>query len=275
MTKKSLPESIGPFIDIETVGHVAVFRLKDDVIDMALDLERMGEFWDALDLLEKSAQVRALLLIGSRMSFSPARADQFLKRLWLGSAGWTGIEGQLGPVRLEENATHRLIDRIRYFPAPVIIALQGDVTSLFLGLSLACDYRVAGEDTVFHIRCCEAGLPPAGGLCYFLPRYVGWGPARRLILEAADIDSRRAHDLGLVDVVAPTGSVETLSLECAEHLGARPSGSVWGLKTLMNAHLVDLGRYLEEEQKVAVRMFVRHRPRTGEQGPNNDSRGPE
>ncbi|HCO93153.1 MAG TPA: hypothetical protein DIU00_04245, partial [Phycisphaerales bacterium] len=167
---------------------------------------------------EKSSEVTAMLFLCDKSCFSPWRADMFLEKLKRRQGSESLTEGQKQGITLEENAMWRFIRKVRRCSKLVLIALQGDVATAFFGTSLAYDLRIVSEDTVFHIRCHELGLPPIGGLAYFLPLYLGWGRANRILLATTKIDAKQAFDLGLVDDVVATNDLTEVSLTRAREL---------------------------------------------------------
>ena len=69
--------------------------------------------------------------------------------------------------------------------------------------ALACDLRICNTDAVLGLTAARFGLFPAMGT-FRLPRLIGLGPARRLILSGETVDPAEAYRLGLVDhLVAP------------------------------------------------------------------------
>ena len=76
-------------------------------------------------------------------------------------------------------------------PKPTIAAINGFATGLGLDLALACDLRVAAEDAVLGLPAVRECLIPGLGT-YRLPRLIGMGRARELLLLGESIDARRA-----------------------------------------------------------------------------------
>lgn len=65
----------------------------------------------------------------------------------------------------------------------VIVAFQGEIDMEFFGLLLACNYRIAEDDTVFINRFLELGIPPGAALPWLLPRNVGCARTVATLLE--------------------------------------------------------------------------------------------
>jgi len=258
--KKNLSlTSLEPFIRFEIREGVAVFRLTDDIIDMVLDLKAMVKFLDTFEAAEKSSEVTAMLFLCDKSCFSPWRADMFLEKLKRRQGSESLTEGQKQGITLEENAMWRFIRKVRRCSKLVLIALQGDVATAFFGTSLAYDLRIVSEDTVFHIRCHELGLPPIGGLAYFLPLYLGWGRANRILLATTKIDAKQAFDLGLVDDVVATNDLTEVSLTRARELAHTHPESIRGVKSLLNMHLPHMEASFDAESKIITTALNRFR----------------
>jgi enoyl-CoA hydratase/carnithine racemase len=100
-----------------------------------------------------------------------------------------------------------LCDAPRHFPAPVIARIPGWSLGGGLEFAAACDFRVAAHDAKFAMPEVKVGIPSVIQAA-LLPRLIGWGRARWLIMTAATIDAPTALNWGLVDAVAPEGTLD-------------------------------------------------------------------
>ncbi len=114
-----------------------------------------------------------------------------------------------------------LCETIRAFPAPVIARMPGWCLGGGLEFAAACDFRIAAHDAKFGMPEVRVGIPSVIHAA-LLPRLIGWGRARWLLMTADNIDAPTALAWGLIDVVAPEGGLDaavekTVSalLECA------------------------------------------------------------
>ena len=101
-----------------------------------------------------------------------------------------------------------LCEAVRAFPAPVIARIPGWCLGGGLEFAAACDFRIAAHDAKFAMPEVKVGIPSVIHAA-LLPRLIGWGRARWLIMTAATIDAPTALSWGLVDVVAPEGGLDT------------------------------------------------------------------
>jgi len=100
-----------------------------------------------------------------------------------------------------------LCEAIRRFPAPVIARLPGWCLGAGLEVAVACDFRIAAGDAKFGMPEVRVGIPSVIHAA-LLPRLVGSGRARWLVMTAENIDAPTALAWGLVDSVAPSGKLD-------------------------------------------------------------------
>ena len=102
---------------------------------------------------------------------------------------------------------------------PSVAAIQGVCVGGGLELTLACDWRVASNDSATKLGLPEVqiGILPAWGGSVRLPRLVGLPKALEIILTGKQLAGVPAKKAGLVDEIAyPEGMLAT-----AERLLAR------------------------------------------------------
>jgi len=100
-----------------------------------------------------------------------------------------------------------LCDAVRTFPAPVIARMPGWCLGGGLEVAAACDIRVAARDAKFGMPEVRVGIPSVIHAA-LLPRLIGWGRTRWLLMTAETIDAPTALAWGLVDAVAPEGELD-------------------------------------------------------------------
>jgi enoyl-CoA hydratase/carnithine racemase len=100
-----------------------------------------------------------------------------------------------------------LCEAVRAFPAPVIARMPGWCLGGGLEFAAACDFRVAAQNAKFGMPEVRVGIPSVIHAA-LLPRLIGWGRARFLVMTAAIIDAPTALNWGLVDVVAADGQLD-------------------------------------------------------------------
>jgi enoyl-CoA hydratase/carnithine racemase len=76
-----------------------------------------------------------------------------------------------------------------------------------LEVAAACDFRVAADNAKFGMPEVRVGIPSVIHAA-LLPRLIGWGRARWLVMTAENIDAPTALAWGLIDRVAPPGGLD-------------------------------------------------------------------
>jgi enoyl-CoA hydratase len=107
---------------------------------------------------------------------------------------------------------HRCCDALRRLPVPVIARIDGFALGAGLELAAACDLRVASEGSVFGMPEVAIGIPSVVEAA-LLPKLIGPGRARRLLLTGETIGAAEALAWGLVDAVAPADRLDA-AVDC-------------------------------------------------------------
>ncbi len=137
----------------------------------------------------------------------------------------TGREKTSGP---EQMSALQVCSSLAALPVPVLAALNGDASDHGLELALAADLRVAAAEARFWCSPPSAGSLAFDGATQRLPRLVGPGWARDMLLTGRRLSAREALGIGLVNRVVADGAdvlgaTRQLATEISEGsaLGAR------------------------------------------------------
>ena len=104
---------------------------------------------------------------------------------------------------------------------PIIAAIRGFALGGGLELALACDIRIAGEDSLLGLTEVNLAIIPGGGGTQRLPRLVGRGKALEMILTGARIEAAEALRIGLIERMVPAGEALKAARELAATLAAK------------------------------------------------------
>ncbi|MET8013756.1 enoyl-CoA hydratase-related protein [Streptomyces sp. NPDC005271] len=152
-----------------------------------------------------------------------------------------------------EMMRHRPISRAAYtavleLSMPAIAAVHGYALGGGYELALACDVIIADPTAVVGLPEVSVGVIPGGGGTQLLPRRVGSARAAELIFSARRVAAQEAHELGLVDRLAPEGEDRTEALELARRIAANsPVGLRAAKRALRLGQGLDLRAGLEVE----------------------------
>lgn len=107
------------------------------------------------------------------------------------------------------NKLNRSLRRLETCGKPFAAAMNGLALGGGLEVCLACHYRVMTDHPKAVVGFLEVniGLLPGAGGTQRLPRLISVGEAMPLILQAKNVNSTRALELGIVNELAPTEGV--------------------------------------------------------------------
>jgi len=107
-----------------------------------------------------------------------------------------------------------VFQRIADLKAPTLAAIGGPCMGGGTELALACDFRVASDDSSVRIGLPEVqlGIIPGFGGSQRLPRLVALPTALDLILTGRAVSGKKARRIGLVDLVVPHSYLEREAL---------------------------------------------------------------
>jgi len=129
----------------------------------------------------------------------------------------------------------RLMTAVETHDAVVIAAVNGVALGGGCELALACDLRIAADHAVFALPEPSLGIIPGAGGTQRLPRIVGLGRAKEMILTGARWDARKALEYGLVSEVVPGPDLMKAARGMAERVLALGPLAVRLAKTALNA----------------------------------------
>jgi enoyl-CoA hydratase len=172
-------------------GHLARLTIDNAAKMNSLNRALMTEIIEATAALASDEELRLVIVTGAG------------ERAFVGGADVGEIAAlDRDSARSFITSVHRCCDGFRRLPVPVIARIDGYALGAGLELACACDLRIASERSVFGMPEVKIGIPSVVEAA-LLPKLIGQGRARRLLLTGETIGAAEALDWGLVDVVAP------------------------------------------------------------------------
>lgn len=207
----------------EKKDGIATITINRPEVLNVLNKETYVEILSRLDDAEKDENVKVVVLTGVGEKAFCAGLD--LKTV-----------KEISPVEMVELAKlgHKLTLAIEDLAKPVIAAINGYALGGGLELAMACDIRIASENARLGQPEVNVGLIPGNGGTQRLPRLVGKGIAKELILTGKIIDAKTAQTLGLVNKVVPPEELKSAVEELAKELMGKPPLALKLAKELIN-----------------------------------------
>jgi enoyl-CoA hydratase len=184
---------------------VATIVIDRPSVKNALNFDTVTEFRAALAELGANAEVGVLIITGAGESSFVSGADINDIRARTRDDGLAAI-----------NST--LFAEVERFPRPTIAAVNGYALGGGCELALACDIRVAADSAKFGQPELGLGIIPGAGATQRLPRIVGLGWAKHLILSGDIIDAKQALEIGLVTAIMPASQLQVRARELARKI---------------------------------------------------------
>jgi enoyl-CoA hydratase len=175
-------------IRLEMEGRQARLTIDRPDVRNAIDRTTADEILAALGEIRKNDAIGVVVITGGgdRVFVSGADIKDLESRTWS-----SGLEG----------CNNALFHAIENLDRPVVAAINGHALGGGLELALACDLRVAVEEASFGFPEVGLGIMPGAGGTQRLPRLVGVGRAKEMILTGDLIDAAKALEIGLVNRV--------------------------------------------------------------------------
>ena len=174
----------------------------------------IGELVQACDEVERGGGARAVVITGAGKSFCAGADLEDLQKT-----------AKLRPAELEANlrSWFGLVWRVRNVELPTIAAVKGHALGGGFALALACDIRIAAENTKAGAVFVQRGASSADmGVSWLLPRIVGAGWAAELMFTGDVIDAATGERIGLFNHVVPPDQLMQAAQDMARKLAAGP-----------------------------------------------------
>jgi len=171
--------------------------------------ETLKGFHQAIKKLESNPQIRAVVITGAG------------EKAFIGGAELETL-GSLEPASARAFITliHDACAAVRDCPVPVIARVNGWCLGAGLELAACCDLRIAASTAAFGMPEVRLGIPSVVEAA-MLPRLVGAGRARWLVMTGETIGAAEAMVWGLVEKIF---SYEELDIQINKTLDAILAG---------------------------------------------------
>jgi enoyl-CoA hydratase/carnithine racemase len=240
---------------VDVDGAVAVVTVDNPPVN-ALTNATVDALAECAERLRTDGGVRAVVLTGSgdRAFVAGADLDEFSEAL--SDAGW-----------IEDHTlrTRRMLAALETLPMPVIAAVQASAIGGGLEVALVCDLIVADPEARFGLPEVKLGLMPGAGGTQRLPRRVGVGHAKELLLLGGTIDAQKAAAIGLVNRISAPGAALAEAAALAGKLAELPAQSLRAIKTSVDEAATNgaLDAGLDRERELFLQLFATADAREG------------
>ena len=203
---------------------------------------------DALLELETADEIRCIVMKGAGEHFM-AGGDLKAISSVLDQSPAT-LHGQF-LLRLHD--LNAIMYTMRRMAKPIIASVAGAAAGAGVSLALAADLIIAEENAFFTLAYCHLGATPDGGASFQLPRVVGIKKAMEIALLGDRFDAREAQAIGMVNFLAPIGTLVAETARLATRLAAGPTRAYANTKRLLYRSLEN---EFEAQLQLEAEMFT-------------------
>ena len=197
-------------VHVEAVGPGIVQLTIDNPPMNPLGVEMRATFMAALDRVEADDSLRCLVVTGKGRAFC---SGDDLKAV--------------SPQGEDLAGFGRLLDRLESTRVPVIAAVNGWCVGGGFELAICCDIRLASTEAKFVCAGVNVGLMAS---TYRLPRLIGVGRAKAMLLTGLPHDAETAERFGLTTGVHAPEALIPAAHKLAERIASRAPLSVEATK---------------------------------------------
>jgi len=205
-------------------GQVAIITFNRPAAMNTLTGNVCTKLIEIMDELERDESVRAVILTGAGEKAFCAGID---------------LSDRKGMSDEETNALRQFIlfpcfHRLEDTEKPLIGAINGFALGGGAEIALICDIRVASERAKFGLTEVKWGIIPAAGACQRLPRIVGIGMAKELLLTGRMVDGKEGEKIGLFNRVTAPEDLMKETLQIANGIAENGPIAVRQIKKAVN-----------------------------------------
>ena len=196
----------------------------------AMNSETVGELFDAATRCKNDDSIKVVIMTGSGDKAFIAGAD---------ISEMANLRPQQALAFMEKG--HEVYRLIETMPKPVIAAVNGFALGGGTEIAMCADFRYASENARFGQPEILIGLIPGWGGTQRLPRLIGFGRAKELIMGGDQINAQRAYEIGLVNKVFPQDTLMEETRKTARLIASKGRAALRAIKhTINRGYDVDL-----------------------------------
>lgn len=196
---------------IETSDSIAILTINRPKALNALNPPTLHELHSAFNKLQDDTTVKVIILTGAGDKAFVAGGD-------------ISVMAPLKPMEARSVArqAQSLFNLIEYSPKIVIAAINGYALGGGCELAMACDIRLAADTAKLGQPEINLGIIPGWAGTQRLPRLVGKGKAKEMMLTGDMVGATEAEKIGLINRAVPGDELLATAMEMAKKIASKP-----------------------------------------------------
>jgi len=242
-----------PVLDVDRQDPIAVFTLNRPDKLNALNEEVFREMLEAIDAIDRTPAVRAVIVTGAGDKAFAAGAD---------IAAMTEMSS--AEAKRFADLGHRVGRALESARIPFIAAVNGFALGGGCELAMACDFIYASDKAKIGQPEVNLGVVPGFGGTQRLSRRVGAGRALELCMTGEILGAEAALRIGWVDAVVPHDQLRAHAERVAHTIASKAPLAIAAIKrTIVRGQDVALSTANELEAATFASLFGTHDQREG------------
>ena len=231
-------------ITIEKEGNIGIVTVNRPKELNSMNTETRKELAFAFETLDEDSEVKVSILTGATGKAFIAGADiKEFSRMKINN-------------RKVMEEDWRVTNVISESKTPVIAMINGFCLGGGLEIAMACDLRIASENSRLGQPEINIGIIPGAGGTQRLTRIVGEGRSMELILTGDMISAEKAERWGLVNLVTKEEKLKEKTMILAKKIAEKtPFAIERAKKSIKAASIMNMKEGLEFEQELFVECF--------------------
>lgn len=209
-------------LEERAAGRVAWVSINNQAKRNAISPRIASTIAELFTDLSRDDALRAVVLTGAgELAFSAGADVEVMRDLNAATA------------RAFIQSLHQAIDAVRKCPVPVIGRLRGYCFGGALELAAGCDFRIGDESVVIGMPEVRVGIPSVIEAA-LLPRLIGWGKTREMLLLGGTYDAEESLQMGILQKLVSTRELDQAVEAWIEQLLSNGPNAVRSQKRLMS-----------------------------------------
>ncbi len=242
------------FVETKIVETVAILKVKQNGFKNLSKIDSSSRIFEWTDAQKKSKDIKSILFYFEKDSLSEDNYRSFLSEL----TGKENLDSDLSGSITQEKKLERSIEinnlfnyarRLSNINKLVFFCASGEVVTPYFGISLLADFRLVTNEMSYLLSHTKFGLHPSGLLPLLLPKYVGLGYTKKILLSMEKIEAEKGLELGLIDKILLENNFEDNCVKEALKYSEISQNVITSTKDLIWNFNKEVEEYINKEQK--------------------------
>lgn len=242
------------FFSTKIVDKTFLISIDENPFSFIQKVEWCDSLLKLLHKAEELNSIHSILFIISNAAAKKEYYDQFLDNIFIQQESDEKLpaakNSQIKNERIRQlNLIDRLITNIVELNKITIFAMDGEIVTPIVGLSLAADYRIISTRSSFVFSHALHGIHPGGALPFFISKYLNPELQNSVLVEGNTLDSEQIMNYMLASEIIEDKDFKEFAIKYSINLN-RINLNVMKAKKLLLSNRDELKKYFAREERL-------------------------